>query len=141
MANNRGNGASDTGCELTFEQALANLEEVIRDLEGGRLELTESLSRYEEGVRLLKYCHVTLNLAERKIMLLTEVDAKGSAITEPFEDQALTLQEKKDSRARRRTRSAVRGAGTGSDDGAFHDGLDGADEAADEDVDKQKGLF
>lgn len=130
--------AANPGCELTFEQALASLEEVIRDLEGGRLELTESLNRYEEGIRLLKYCHVTLNLAERKIMLLTGVDAQGEAVTEPFDDQALSLEEKKDSRARRRTRTAVR---PGRSSVAGEPGLDGSDELTEEDVDKQKGLF
>ena len=141
MATNRGKISGEAACELTFEQALASLEEVIRDLEGGRLELTDSLGRYEEGIRLLKYCHVTLNLAERKILLLTGVDSQGVATTEPFEDQALSLEEKKSSRARRRTRGGAQPGMDGAGGNAMQSGLDGADELSQEDVDRQKGLF
>lgn len=142
MTKNKEPAGSEVNCDLTFEQALASLEAVIRDLEDGQLGLTESLSRYEEGVRLLKYCHVALNLAERKILLLTGVDAQGQPITEPFDDQALSLEEKKDSRVRRRSRSTAPPGTDGSD----HDDsatvpesrLDSADHG---DVDRQKGLF
>ena len=41
----------------SFEQALASLEQIVHDLEEGRLGLAESLARYEEGVKLLKQCH------------------------------------------------------------------------------------
>ena len=129
-------------CELSFEQALAGLEEVIHDLEDGQLQLTESLNRYEEGVRLLKYCHVALNMAERKILLLTGVDAQGQPITEPFDDEALSLEEKKESRVRRRSRGTARPGTDGSD---LDDSAGLPDEQAahaeNGDVDRQKGLF
>ena len=142
MPKNNENHAPEAACELSFEQALAGLEDVIRDLEDGQLELTESLNRYEEGVRLLKYCHVALNMAERKILLLTGVDNEGKPITEPFDDQALSLEEKKDSRVRRRSRQAARPGTDGSDldDSAGVPEITTLDAEAG-DVDRQKGLF
>jgi exodeoxyribonuclease VII small subunit len=74
--------------EQSFEQAIAALEQVVRDLEDGRLGLAESLARYEEGVKLLKNCYAQLEQAERRIELLTGVDAAGNAIVAPFDDTA-----------------------------------------------------
>jgi exodeoxyribonuclease VII small subunit len=72
----------------SFEQALSSLEEIVRDLEDGRLGLAELLARYEEGVKLLRQCHELLVRAERKIELLTGVDATGNPVTEAFDDEA-----------------------------------------------------
>ncbi|MEC7566579.1 MAG: exodeoxyribonuclease VII small subunit [Planctomycetota bacterium] len=78
--------------ELSFEQALAALEEIVQQLEQGKLGLTESLEHYESGVDLLKQCHTTLQQAARKIEVLTGVDEDGNAQTEPFSDTETTLQ-------------------------------------------------
>ncbi|HZZ28757.1 MAG TPA: exodeoxyribonuclease VII small subunit [Pirellulales bacterium] len=72
----------------SFEQALASLEQIVRDLEAGGLGLAESLARYEEGVKLLRQCHGLLERAQRRIELLTGVDAAGKPSTEPFDDRA-----------------------------------------------------
>jgi exodeoxyribonuclease VII small subunit len=72
----------------SFEQALSELEQVVRDLEDGRLGLAESLARYEKGVKLLKNCYAQLEQAERRIELLTGLDAAGNAIVAPFDDTA-----------------------------------------------------
>jgi exodeoxyribonuclease VII small subunit len=90
----------------TFEQSLERLEDIVHQLEDGKLGLSESLERYEEGVRHLKLCHQALESAERKIELLAGVDAEGNPVTEPFDDQDLTLDEKAASRTRRRSRPA-----------------------------------
>lgn len=74
--------------EPCFEEALEALERIVHDLEEGRIGLAESLSRYEEGVKLIKQCHSLLEHAERKIELLTGVDASGNPISEPFDDEA-----------------------------------------------------
>ncbi len=71
----------------TFEQALAELEQAVHDLEEGRIGLAESLARYEQGVRLLKLCHGMLESAERRIEVLLGVDAEGNPVTAPFDDQ------------------------------------------------------
>ncbi len=89
----------------TFEEALAELERIVRDLEEGDTGLNEALARYEQGVKLLRHCHDLLEKAERKIELLSGVDAQGQPIAQPFDDQALSLDEKAQSRGRRRTAS------------------------------------
>ena len=89
--------------ELTFEQALEGLQEIVAQLENGQLGLSESLECYQRGVGLLKHCHEALAGAERKIELLTGVDAEGKPVTEVFEDQQTTLDEKQTSRSHRRS--------------------------------------
>ena len=74
--------------KLTFEQALERLEAVVKDLESTETGLDKSLERYEDGVRLLKHCRAILDEAERKIRLLTGVDAEGNPITEDFDAAA-----------------------------------------------------
>jgi exodeoxyribonuclease VII small subunit len=78
----------ENGGEKTFEQALARLEEIVHLLEEGDLGLSEAMQRYEEGVKLLRQSYEMLEGAERKIELLSGVDAEGNPVTEPFDDTA-----------------------------------------------------
>ncbi|MCP4082252.1 MAG: exodeoxyribonuclease VII small subunit [Planctomycetaceae bacterium] len=71
--------------EPKFEEALTNLEGIVADLETGNLPLTESIQRYEEGVKLLKQCHSSLDQVRRKIELLTQVNAAGGETTTAFD--------------------------------------------------------
>jgi exodeoxyribonuclease VII small subunit len=59
-----------------FEEALKKLEEIVQRLERGELTLEDSLSCYEEGIRLSRFCHGKLEEAERKIETLVK-DARG----------------------------------------------------------------
>jgi exodeoxyribonuclease VII small subunit len=94
---------------ICFEEALAELEAIVHELEEGQIGLAEALGRYEKGVRLLKQCHGLLEDAQRRIELLTGVDANGNPITQPFEEPAAsTLEEKADARSQRRTAPAPR---------------------------------
>lgn len=70
---------------LTFEQALAELDQIVRDLEDGQLGLEDALARYEKGVGLLKGCYARLREAEQRILLVTGIDADGQPITHSFE--------------------------------------------------------
>jgi exodeoxyribonuclease VII small subunit len=79
---------SESAEEFTFEQALTRLEAVVRDLESTETGLDKSLERYEDGVRLLKRCRAILDEAERKIRLLTRLDANGCPVTESFDVSA-----------------------------------------------------
>ncbi len=56
--------------EMTFEEAFAELEEVVRKLEAGGLTLEESLALYERGEALAVYCGQQLDQAELKVSLL-----------------------------------------------------------------------
>ena len=89
-----------------FEDALARLEEIVAALEEGQISLADSLARYEEGIQLLKHCYQSLAQAERRIELLNHVDSTGRAHGEPFDDSALSLEEKAQTRSRRRSRAA-----------------------------------
>jgi exodeoxyribonuclease VII small subunit len=74
--------------EPDFEKALQRLEEIVGLLEEGEIGLSEALARYEEGVKLLRQCHDLLERAERRIELLSGVDAEGNPVTRPLEDVA-----------------------------------------------------
>lgn len=65
--------------EPTFEQALAQLEQIVQKLERGELPLEESLGLYEEGIRLSRLCHAKLEEAEGRIEVLLK-DARGEPI-------------------------------------------------------------
>jgi exodeoxyribonuclease VII small subunit len=69
-----------------FERSLARLDEIVRLLEEGQLGLDEALARYEEGVRLLRQGYRLLDEAERRIELLSGLDAEGRPVTRPLED-------------------------------------------------------
>ena len=57
--------------EMSFEQALARLEAIVRMLESGNAALDESLSVFEEGIALVKMCNEKLETAEQKVKILT----------------------------------------------------------------------
>jgi exodeoxyribonuclease VII small subunit len=87
---------------LDFEQTLARLEEIVHQLEEGEGGLDESLARYEEGVKLLRQSYELLQRAERRIELLSGVDAEGNPITRPLEDvSSLSLDTEGPRRSRR----------------------------------------
>jgi exodeoxyribonuclease VII small subunit len=91
-------------CANTFEESLEELEKIVAELESGKLGLAEALARYEQGVKHLKGCQQLLERAERKIELLSGVDADGNPITRPFEEaEEITLEEKAATRGQRRT--------------------------------------
>jgi exodeoxyribonuclease VII small subunit len=85
---------------LTFEQALAQLERIVHDLEDGQTGLEESLACYEKGVGLLKRCYGQLRQAEQKILQLAGVDEEGRPVAQPFAHVATAEAEKPDGKRR-----------------------------------------
>ncbi len=69
-----------------FEEAMKKLEEIVHDLETGDLSLEESLKKFEEGVKLSKFCLRKLDEAEKKIELLVKGEG-GKLVTKPFEPE------------------------------------------------------
>lgn len=53
--------------DLTFEQALAELEQIVKTLESGNIELDKSIAQYERGEKLKQYCSQKLQEAEAKV--------------------------------------------------------------------------
>jgi exodeoxyribonuclease VII small subunit len=93
--------------ETSFEKCLAELESIVGQLEGGKLGLAESIEVYEVGVKHLKSCYDMLSEAERRIVLVSGLDATGRPRTAPLNtsvDESLTA--KSTSRSRRRTAPA-----------------------------------
>ena len=70
---------------MTFEESVLRLEEILKQLEGGKVDLQTALSRYEEGVRLFRNCHSILESARQRIEVLRSVEADGTPIVEPLE--------------------------------------------------------
>jgi exodeoxyribonuclease VII small subunit len=102
-----------------FEDALAQLEQIVHDLEEGQIGLDEALQGYERGVKLLRRCYDLLQGAERRIEMLTGLDANGNPVTTPFENQATTSPEEKGQR-----RTASRTTPQGYVDAADPTGVD-----------------
>jgi exodeoxyribonuclease VII small subunit len=73
---------------LGFEQSLGELEQVVNDLEQGKLSLAESLVKYESGMAHLRNCYEALKKAEKQIHVLVAVDEAGNAKVADFDHQA-----------------------------------------------------
>ena len=55
-----------------FESALSELDTIVRTMEEGDLTLERSMELYERGLQLSRFCHSTLEAAERRIDLLND---------------------------------------------------------------------
>lgn len=70
--------------EMSFEAALARLEEIVRALEAGNGDLDASLKGFEEGIALVRLCSEKLENAEQKVKQLLATADGVSAV--PFEE-------------------------------------------------------
>ena len=76
--------------KLSFEDAMAELEKIIKALEGGSATLESSITAYEDGMRLKELCAQKLKDAEMKIEKITQ-NTKGEIERTPFHaDQSST---------------------------------------------------
>ena len=71
--------------DLTFEQAMQRLEEIVSLLEDGKAPLNESMALFEEGTKLSAYLSQLLDTAEQKVTMITVRDGAETAI--PFDTQ------------------------------------------------------
>lgn len=79
--------AEDDGdiSQMTFEQALSALEEIVQSLEAGDVPLDRSIALYEKGEKLRQLCQARLDAAQARIEKIVE-GADGSArSTVPFD--------------------------------------------------------
>ena len=63
--------------DLTFEQTLAQLQNIVQELESGDGSLDESLSRYERGMLLAQHCNDLLDKAEIRVRELLPTGAEA----------------------------------------------------------------
>ena len=68
--------------EMTFKEASIELEQIVRSLESGDLELEESLERYGRGVELLKSLRARLADAEQKVCVLLDATDEPAVTTD-----------------------------------------------------------
>lgn len=71
--------------EPKFEEALSELESVVRRLEEGAIPLEESLAAFERGVGLVRLLHARLDTVQSRIEELTRGE-RGDLSLEPLED-------------------------------------------------------
>jgi exodeoxyribonuclease VII small subunit len=83
---------------LHFEGAMDRLEEIVEQMESGKMMLEELIVRYEEGMKLVKVCQERLASAEQRIEIITRNNA-GKPVVKDFEpavekEAAAKLEEK-----------------------------------------------
>jgi exodeoxyribonuclease VII small subunit len=78
------NDKNDKNAEnINFEQALKELETIVRNLENGTIPLDDSLENFENGIKLIRRCNLLLDNAEKKVKKLTRAET-GEVVEEDF---------------------------------------------------------
>ncbi len=72
--------------KLSYEKALKELEDIVREIESGELPLEKSLKKFEDGVKLSRYCTKILDEAEQKITILLK-DEDGNISEEEMRSE------------------------------------------------------
>lgn len=80
---------ADTGTRpevdtLSFEEALTELEQIVRGLESGQQKLEDAINAYERGAALRRHCEAKLAEAEARVAAIVQ-QADGSLTTRPME--------------------------------------------------------
>lgn len=70
--------------KLSFEEALVQLESIVRELEGGKIKLDDAVEAYEKATALKKFCEEKLKVAQLKIEKIN-VSPEGVVSTEPLD--------------------------------------------------------
>lgn len=78
--------ASKNEERIDFEQALTELEKIVKQLENGNLSLERSLELFERGVKLARVCKEKLAAAELKVNKLIK-EKEGEFTEEPFKEE------------------------------------------------------
>jgi exodeoxyribonuclease VII small subunit len=71
--------------DMTFEEAMHALEDVVRQLESGEVDLEKSIALYERGAELKAHCEAKLKKAEEKVELITRNDRGEPTGTQPLD--------------------------------------------------------
>ena len=67
---------------MSFEEALAELEQIVRRLEGGQVKLDEAILSYERGAQLKRHCETKLNEAQQRVDRIV-IGPEGAINVEP----------------------------------------------------------
>lgn len=90
LAQIKQDGTADSNGEtmdpsMNFEDALKRLEEIVKELENGDIDIEKALTLFEEGTRLSKVCAKKLSKIERRVEILTKGE-NGENVLELFQD-------------------------------------------------------
>ena len=77
----------NTVSELSFEEVMQELQNLVRRLEEGRLALEEAITAYERGVALKNHCEAKLKAAKLKVEQIV-VNDQGAVATIPFDEKS-----------------------------------------------------
>ncbi len=77
--------AKKTGDEMNFERAMDRLEQIVDEMESGKMMLEDLILRYEEGMKLVGICQERLTSAEKRIEIITRNHA-GKAVVKDFNE-------------------------------------------------------
>jgi exodeoxyribonuclease VII small subunit len=72
--------------QKTFEQSMKQLERIVQELEGGDLPLETAIKKFEEGMKLTKFCSEKLDDTEKKVSILLK-NAEGRIAEKPFSSE------------------------------------------------------
>lgn len=70
----------------TFENAMKRLEAIVEELEAGEMGLDDALKKFEEGIKLSRFCTKKLDESEKKVSLLLR-DEAGIVHESPFSNE------------------------------------------------------
>lgn len=71
--------------QMSFEEAMAALEQIVARLESGRVDLESSIAIYERGAQLRQHCEAKLRAAEMKVEQIVKSAGADAITTKPFE--------------------------------------------------------
>jgi|TARA_B100000315_G_C14337230_1_gene477959 exodeoxyribonuclease VII small subunit len=72
---------------LSFEAAMAELEDIVQGLEGGQVDLDASIALYSRGALLKRHCEAKLNAASEQVEKIVADSAGNAQATEPADIQ------------------------------------------------------
>jgi exodeoxyribonuclease VII small subunit len=78
-------GTAEPAADLSFEDAIRRLGQIVEQLEKGDLALEASLALFEEGIKLARLSQERLDRAEKRIEELLGLDESGKPVLRPFE--------------------------------------------------------
>jgi exodeoxyribonuclease VII small subunit len=78
--------------QKTFEQSMKQLEKIVQELEDGDLPLEKAIKKFEEGMKLSRFCSAKLDETEKKVSILLK-NADGQMVAEPFRSESESIDE------------------------------------------------
>ncbi len=76
--------SAENNGELSFEEALGRLENIVRELEAGRIKLDDAVKAYEQAIKLKNFCEQKLQDAKLKIEKI-EITPDGTPVLTPLD--------------------------------------------------------